>query len=47
MLKIHFLWLEAVAKLEAVKGLIFSLVYQPVTKVTSTGSLAHGPKSLG
>lgn len=47
MLDIRLLWLEAVAKLEAVKGLMFSFVFQPVSQALLTQSLTHGPNSLG
>jgi len=47
MLDIHPLWLAAVAKVEAAPGLMFSLVFQPVTQGLITQSLTRGPNSLG
>ncbi|KAH8593611.1 hypothetical protein B0O99DRAFT_742606 [Bisporella sp. PMI_857] len=47
MLDIRVIWQEAVAKLQVVEGLMFSFVFQPVSKAVLAQSLAHGPNSLG
>ena len=47
MLDIRVLWQAAVAKLQSVEGLMFSFVFQPVSKEVLTQSAARGPNSLG
>ncbi|KAM3064743.1 hypothetical protein ACMFMG_005736 [Clarireedia jacksonii] len=47
MADIRALWLTEVAKLSAVEGLMFSLVYEPITEPIITSSLAKGTNLLG